>query len=64
MTGVRTKGSADGAAAPSPGAATAVTSGPAALEQGAAAARISAILFDPDGVLVDSLRVVEWAWRR
>ena len=28
------------------------------------AARVSAILFDLDGVLVDSLRVVERAWRR
>jgi FMN phosphatase YigB (HAD superfamily) len=27
-------------------------------------ARVSAILFDLDGVLVDSLRVVERAWRR
>jgi sugar-phosphatase len=64
VTGVRTKGSADGASAPDPGAAAAVTSGSAAPEQGAAAARISAILFDLDGVLVDSLRVVERAWRR
>jgi sugar-phosphatase len=30
----------------------------------AAAARVSAVLFDLDGVLVDSLRVVERAWRR
>jgi len=64
VTGVRAKGSADGATAPDPGGAVAVTTGPAALGHGAAAARISAILFDLDGVLVDSLQVVERAWRR
>jgi len=63
VTGVRTKGSAHGATAPDPGAVVAVASGPTAPEQGAAA-RISAILFDLDGVLVDSLRVVERAWTR
>lgn len=33
-------------------------------ERAAAAGRVPAILFDLDGVLVDSLRVVERAWRR
>jgi mannitol-1-/sugar-/sorbitol-6-phosphatase len=40
-----------------------VTSGQLTAETGQAA-RFSAILFDLDGVLVDSLRVVERAWRR
>jgi mannitol-1-/sugar-/sorbitol-6-phosphatase len=31
---------------------------------GGPAARVSAIMFDLDGVLVDSLRIVERAWRR
>ena len=40
-----------------------MTSAPVAADAGRQA-RFSAILFDLDGVLVDSLRVVERAWRR
>jgi mannitol-1-/sugar-/sorbitol-6-phosphatase len=51
VTSVRTTESADLVTEPEP-------------EPEAAPARVSAILFDLDGVLVDSLKVVERAWRR